>query len=594
VDTLQLRRIKRDGTDGARGRSLAVVALMASVGFVVPCLPAYAERLVIEGVDEAVELNVRAFVPLADEPCDAPAWRIQRRFDRIDAPLRKALEAYGYYEPSYESDLSLAGDCWTATLRIDPGNRVMLRRVRITFEGEAQTDPAFAQFRRRNAPTPGRDLVHSMYNDFKRGLRILAAERGYLDAEFIEARLDIWLESDAADMTIVFDSGRRYAFGRTDIEQDAVNPELVARFMNYSTGEPFDRTRLTLLQQRFLKSGYFDRINILPQFEASEDLQIPIRITMTPAERIGYFAGVGVSTDRGPRVRGGYNNRRVNGEGHKISVDGQISAEFTDFGTTYRMPLEDPLREWQTYAFRVTDDETDTSQETAYQLLARRTRALDSGWLVTYGAEFRYSDFRVADVDDQSRLLIPAIGVSRREEDDETNPRNGYAMDFRLSGTSQAIGSSTGFVQLTGSWRWLHALSDSTLVRVRTQFGTTWKREFDALPPDIRFFTGGDTSVRGYNFETLGPENDDGEVIGGSHLAVASLELERRVRGNWGVAAFVDSGNAFDGTDFSPRTGVGLGLVWRSPVGPLRVYLAHPLDDPDTTVRLHVTFGAGL
>ena len=430
-----------------------------------------------------------------------------------------------------------------------------------------------------------------MYNDFKRGLRVLAAERGYLEADFVEARLDVWLESDAADMTIVFDSGPRYAFGQTEFEQDVVKPELVQRFMNYETGEPFDRTRLALLQQRFLKSGYFDRITILPQFEQTEGLQIPSRITMTESERIGYFAA---STDRGPRVRGGYNNRRVNGDGHKITVDGTLSTEHAEFGAIYRIPLADPLREWQTYSVRAIDDKTDTAEETSYQLIARRTRALRSGWLVTYGVEFRYSDFQVADVIDQSRLLIPAIGVSQRVEDDETNTRNGYALDFRLSGTSEAIGSSTGFAQLTGSWRWVHALSDRSLVRARTQFGTTWKREFDELPPDIRFFAGGDASVRGYDFETLGPENDNGEVIGGSHLAVASLELERQLYGNWGVAAFVDTGNAFDGTDIDPKTGVGLGVVWRSPVGPLRVYLAHPLDDPDTTVRLHVTFGSGL
>lgn len=553
-----------------------------------------AERLEISGVDEAVEANIRAFVPLADEPCDAPNWRIRRRFDRIDEPLRKALEAYGYYEPTYERELSFGTDCWSARLSIDAGSRVMLRRVRITYEGEAQSDPAFAQYRRRNAPTPGRDLVHSVYNDFKKGLRVLAAERGYLDAEFVEARLDIWLESDAADMTIVFDSGPRYVFGRADIEQDAVDLELVQRFMNFERGQPFDRTTLTLLQQRFLKSGYFDRISILPQFEQTEGLEIPIRIAMTPSERIGYFVGVGVSTDRGPRIRGGYNNRRVNGRGHKFTTEAQLSTENALIDATYRMPRANPLREWQTYSARAIDDETDTAKETSYLLIGRRTRVLPSDWLVTYGLEFRYSDFRVADVTDTSQLLIPAIGVSRREEDDETDPRNGYAVDFRLSGTSEAIGSSTGFVQLTGSWRWLHSLSENSLVRLRAQFGTTWKREFDELPPDIRFFTGGDTTVRGYNFETLGPENDEGNVIGGSHLAVASIELERRVYGNWAVAGFVDSGNAFDGTNIEPKTGVGLGLVWRSPVGPLRVYLAHPLDDPDTTVRLHVTFGAGL
>ncbi len=125
-------------------------------------------------------------------------------------------------------------------------------------------------------------------------------------------------------------------------------------------------------------------------------------------------------------------------------------------------------------------------------------------------------------------------------------------------------------------------------------FGTTLKDNFDELPPSVRFFAGGNESVRGFGFEQLGPEDSEGLVIGGSHLLTASLEFERSFYKQFSWAAFVDAGNAFDGTQIEARVGAGLGLKWRSPLGPLRVYLAHPLNYSTRAVRLHISLGPDL
>jgi translocation and assembly module TamA len=124
--------------------------------------------------------------------------------------------------------------------------------------------------------------------------------------------------------------------------------------------------------------------------------------------------------------------------------------------------------------------------------------------------------------------------------------------------------------------------------------GFTAKSEFDELPPSVRFFAGGDESVRGFGYDTLGPKEELGNVIGGSNLLVASVEYEHRLRGNFYGAVFVDAGNAFDDVDVDAAVGAGLGLKWVSPVGPLRFYLAHPLNKSDRSVRLHIRLGADL
>ncbi|MEM7502514.1 MAG: BamA/TamA family outer membrane protein, partial [Pseudomonadota bacterium] len=128
----------------------------------------------------------------------------------------------------------------------------------------------------------------------------------------------------------------------------------------------------------------------------------------------------------------------------------------------------------------------------------------------------------------------------------------------------------------------------------RATVGATAKDDFSELPPSLRFFAGGDESIRGYDYNTLGPADDEGEVIGGSGLLVASLEYEHRIKGNFFGAVFIDAGNAYDGEDFEPAYGTGLGVKWRSPVGPVRLYLAHPLNQVDRDVRVHVSLGVDL
>jgi translocation and assembly module TamA len=120
---------------------------------------------------------------------------------------------------------------------------------------------------------------------------------------------------------------------------------------------------------------------------------------------------------------------------------------------------------------------------------------------------------------------------------------------------------------------------------------------FDRVPLSLRFFAGGDNSVRGYDYESLGPRNALGELIGGNRVFEASVEYEHPLTESWSIATFVDAGNAFLGSDFKLRTGAGIGARWFTPIGPIRLDVAWPIDmapGEDAGPRLHISLGPDL
>jgi translocation and assembly module TamA len=189
---------------------------------------------------------------------------------------------------------------------------------------------------------------------------------------------------------------------------------------------------------------------------------------------------------------------------------------------------------------------------------------------------------------------MPGVDWTRYRGDNALRPTNGARTSFELRGGSDAIGSETNVAQFIASTKWIHSLANDGRILLRGTLGVTAVDDFSVLPPSMRFFTGGDNSIRGYKFESLGPTNANDQVIGGSRLAVASFEYERPVKPMWSVAFFVDVGNAFSDKRIDARKSAGIGARWLSPLGPIRIDIGVPVNDPEHGPRLHVSLGPDL
>lgn len=546
------------------------------------------------GLDKRLETNVRAFSALESTACDSARWRVERLFRDADKEIRRALQALGYYEPVIAKSMRWDDDCWHARFEIAAGEPVRLRNVDVRIDGPAATDGAFLA--RLTAPRPAENdiLDHGVYTNFKTALTRAAAHAGFFDADFERQEVIVDREALAADVRLDLASGPKYRFGAVNFTEGILDPGLLAGYTDIRPGEPYSAKAINDLYEALNGSSYFATVMIRTEPLDTEKKTAPVNVTLTPAKRRIYSAGVGYTTDTGPHGRLGYTDRRANTRGHQFESRLYASPVRSELNATYRWPRKDPRREWYSVVAGLQHEDTDTSRHDTFKLGLLRSRNLGRSWLETRYVDYAYEDFTVADQESTSQLFILGTNWETASGRALSRATAGHRLSFDVRGASDALGSDTSFMQLRAKAKWIRSFGDKTRILLRAGFGATAKEEFTELPASVRFFAGGDRSVRGYDFESLGPVDADGDVIGGSHIIDASAEVDYLFRSRWSLAAFVDTGSAFNDTDVDFSTGIGIGLRWYSPVGPIRLDFAHPLDDPDDSFRIHISLGPDL
>ena len=556
--------------------------------------PAALAAVEIGGLDEELETAVRSAVSLSSEPCDAPGWRIDTLHQRAADEVRSALQANGHYSARIDSEIEQGSDCWVARIDVEPGPPVLIRDITLNIRGEAADDPEFESLLAESAIAAGQPLDHAEYESLKSELTTLAQRKGYADAELTESRVDVYPDELAADIVLELESGARYAFGEIVIDQDFLNDELVRRFVEFERGDPFDRDELTSLYSALIDSGYFGLIDIRPLTPDPERREIPIRIELTPGQPKVLSYGGGYSTDTGPRLRVSRNNRRLNARGAQLNTNIELSPVLSELWIGHRFPHGDPRSEWISFDAGLLREDSETIESERIELGARRSVTRWDDWQETHFINFLVEDFKIAEKAGSTTLLQPGIGWLRVRADNTIRPQRGDRYMFEISVSSDRLVSDTSFVQTIAETRWIRSLGDRTRVLTRLRAAATWNNDFQALPPSARYFAGGDSSIRGYEFRSQGPVDANGVVVGGDRLLVGSAEYEYRVKERWSVATFYDTGNAFQGTDVDAIAGFGIGARWLSPLGPIRMDIARPLDGVDRDLRLHISLGPDL
>ncbi len=597
------------------------------------CPSAHALDADVSGVEGDVADNVKNY--LVD--LNANDYGRQRLQAEVNRRITEALRAYGYYEPKLDVQLVGEEPVERADIRVEPGPRVTITELAVKVQEDASDDSAFQQVLDDLPLSEGEPLLHADYDGLRNRLSTLALERGYFDAGFSQRRIEVRPWEQSARIYLTLDSGTRYRFGHVSYSGSQIEETRLRNMLPFDDGDPYLAGDLAEYNQRLGQTGWFRSIGVRPRIgdESSvaqahrtwwsqvdhgranadeppaEDAllsaeavktavgvgrqgppTVPVEVSLTPADRHQFEVGIGYATDVGPRTQFSWEQPWLNEDGDSLNHELYLSGLEQRFSGKYNMPLENPLRDSYVlqYGLKSFDNEDTESLEASVEV-ARRWQ-FENGWVQRLYLRTTFEDFIQADQEDQVLLLYPGISWTRTRTRNPRFPTWGDRQRLSFEYSDTTWGSDANFFRTVLESQWIRMLGDNNRFVGRVGAGAISTDTFDKIPPSLRFFTGGDRTVRGYSYESLSPENADGELLGGQHMFTASIEAQRRVTGDWWGAAFVDTGNAFNAWwPDNLATGAGLGVRWVSPVGPIRLDIAHPFDNEEDSWRLHFAIG---
>ncbi|OQW91434.1 MAG: hypothetical protein BWK79_16895, partial [Beggiatoa sp. IS2] len=357
---------------------------------------------------------------------------------------------------------------------------------------------------------------------------------------------------------------------------------------------------LLAFKNALTNSDYFDTVEVNQQRpNDTNEKVIPIEVNLVFRKKNKYSFAIGYGTDTGPRGGIGWERRRINRYGHRFALNAQLSQLRSVASARYYIPVGQSPNDYVALTASYKDESTKTSDSTVLSIGINKNHIrtlFNRNLQEILGLEYRDEQYTIGNYAGHAKLLMPSINWSYVKADDLLYTLHGHKIQLEVRGALESLGSNTSFLQTRLQAIFIRKLHDNGRFITRGEVGytltsTLLSGEFNDLPPSIRFFAGGDRSVRGYDYNTLGTTNDQGYVIGGKQLLVGSVEYEHRILEKWSVAAFYDVGNAFNNFSDPIKHATGVGVRWQSPVGLLRVDVATALSEDGHSLRLHVTVG---
>jgi len=536
---------------------------------------------------------------------------------------KNTLAIYGYFD----AKITATTDGKNINLYINHDKPVLLKNIHITPINAIKSQLLDKYQEELNKP-----INQITYEDFKENVIQEAHNQGYLDANFTTHKLSINKENHTASVNLHLELGKLFYIDSIRVNQNnnkytkEISQDFIYSFLPYEINNtsnndiiylknaPYNSQEILELQTNLNK--YFSDVDIKTNINHNKH-RINLVIDLKPIKNYFYNVGAGYGTDEGARLFGGLQIRNITPNGHKFDIQGKI-AQFRQYATiNYLLPGYYPATDLTTfgYQYRLDQKRNDSSlRRERQQFIGQYQRILDNGNLqYTNGLSYRQEQYKdiTKTTNKISHLFVPYFNYDQvflTEGDTRIKTSQGLHINALLEAADSEILSDTSFVRLSTKLKAITPIEfygtiDDLRLITKAQFGQVWHDEAVKIPPTLRFFAGGSESVRGYAFESLGPQelNDKGKqiIVGGDRLLSLSIELEKTIYKEWSGAVFYDIGNSLNTWDDLRRNlfaGAGFGIRWQSPLGPVRLDIANALNSNNkhNPWRFDMNIGADL
>ncbi|PLR33420.1 hypothetical protein CYR32_13925 [Chimaeribacter coloradensis] len=540
-------------------------------------------RLQVEGLSGELEKNVRVRLSAigSDEVTADGRFRAS-----VDKAVRQGLRPFGYYDPTIDFEYRATPPPGRPVLiaRVTPGEPVRIAGTSVVIEGQGKDDEDYQTLKKNSIPVKGTQLNHGTYDSFKSAITNVAVRKGYFDAAMRKSQLGIIQDQHQAFWDIDFDTGQRYRFGRVTFEGAQIRDDYLQNLVPFREGDYYSASDLAELNRRLSATNWFNSVVVAPEFKnAKEHKVLPLNAVVTPRTRNTLETGVGYSTDVGPRIKANWKKPWLNSRGHSLESTLNLSGPEQELDLSYKIPLlKNPIEQYYVVQGGFKREDLNDTESDGTTLNVARYWDASSGWKKAINLRWSLDHFTQGSVTNTTMLIYPGLSVSRTRQRGGLMPDWGDSQRYSLDVSDTGWGSDIDFAVVQAQNVWIRTLAEKHRFVVRGNLGWIETNDFERVPPSLRFFAGGDRSIRGYQYKSISPRDDEGKLTGASKLATGSLEYQYNVTGKWWGAVFVDSGEAVnDIKQSNVKTGAGVGVRWASPVGPVKLDIAAPIGDQE-------------
>lgn len=555
-----------------------------------------------EELPDIVNSNIKAYLgELPDNKLSRISFVYSAKKNTI-----KAIQALGYYRALVEVEVNENEKTpWELVINVTLNEVTLVNSVQVKITGDAKEDLIFKSLTENLPIKPNDSLHHGYYQEIKSNIISLGLQRGYFDGFLETSKISI-TPNFSADINIHYVSGSRYTFGKVDFINNTIDNNFIKKLIPFDEGDNYQISKLQKFQNNLENTQYFSNIVIVPDKtsdSASQEKSVPIQVTLKNAKTHNFDIGLGYATDTDFRVSGSWKTPLLNKYGHSQETHIKYSKINPTGRFNYSIPINGSLNDTLQFKLLVENDEYGDLESNYWSSKISRTKSSDVTNSEFY-LRFLHEEWDINSLDDTADYFLLGYSWSHTSREGSlVDPSDGFSQYYNIEGTHTDISSETSFLKFNGHWRHIKSLSPKHKLVSRIELGYTYLSEsnVEELSPSLRFFAGGDQSIRGFSYQSIGPtrikDNEDGTqdniVVGGNRLVVASVEYQYyftpKIRG----ALFADIGSSFD-TGFQKSYSIGPGIHYLSPIGAIKLDVGYSLSEDSPSWRIHLNLGAEL
>lgn len=512
----------------------------------------------------------------------------------IAAPqqVKDLVQTEGYFSPVVSTDVTRAGKARTVRLSVELGERTTIEAVNLQFSGPVEEEAPRRIDAARAAFTlkPGDPFTQSDWDGAKAAASgALQAER-YLGARVLDSQARIDARRHRATLEVAYASGPTFRLGALSVSGVNRYPGYIVEHVNpLHVGEIYSAKRVQELQRQIQNTPYYASVAIDVGNDVAKADAAPVNVKVSEFPYHSVRGGLGYSTDTGARVDGAYSYNNVFNRAWVLTTQGRLEQD-SRYGSVQLAMPPDSKAYVNSALLSYGDTDVESTHIYSTRVGVQRTRTLQ---YYDYNYSLMYHQDRLEQNEgpgEVARALVPGFAWTRRNVDDLTFPRRGNLFGVEMGFAVRKLLADATFARFYAHGRQYFPLGKNDLVLARFEAGGVFTDAASSqIPATLRFRAGGAASIRGYSYQSIG-NSVAGSVLPTKYLVTGGGEYQHWLNRDWGGAVFYDVGTAADvWRERRFYSGVGVGVRWRSPVGPVNVDLAYGLQN--RSIRPYITLG---